>query len=338
MSEVLINGPSQIFVERRGRLVRAAARFASRQDLDALLCSVAQLAGRPLDAAHPVLEGHLPDGSRVEAVVPPAAPDGPLVAIRRFPAAGLGLEQLVRCQSLTPAAAELLRALVSTKKNILVAGGTGSGKTSIVSALCALSSEGERIVVLEDTPELPIAGDHVVRLVTCPGDARGAGRVTIRDLLRAALRLRPDRIIVGEIRGGEAMDLIQAMTSGHGGGLSTVHAACPEDALRRLETLALMSGVDIPLFALRSQIASAIDVIVLVARTRDGRRAITTISAVTGSDASAGYGVCPLFETKPGEAGALVPTPALVEWLPVLRGARGDTAARREAARARGQS
>jgi pilus assembly protein CpaF len=319
VSEVLINGPSQVFVEQHGRLVRTSARFASRQELDAALRSIAQLAGRPLDAAHPVLEGHLPDGSRVQAVVPPAAPDGPLVAIRRFPVTRLGLGQLVERRALTAAAAELLGALVAARKNVLVAGGTGSGKTSLVSALCSAVADGERIVVLEDTPELPLVGQHVVRLLTCAGDARGSGCLTIRELFRTALRLRPDRLIVGEIRGGEAVDLIQAMSSGHGGCLSTVHASSPVGTLRRLETLALMGGIELPLPAIRVQIAAAVDVVVLVARTREGRRAVTSISAVTGSDGSGAYTLSTLFDTAPRAGAELAPTAALAAWLPALQ-------------------
>lgn len=289
VSEILINGPSDIFIERKGKLEFTGARFASVDALLAALRNIAQFAGRRIDDEHPILEAWLPDGSRVEAVCPPAGLDGPHVAIRRFSRDTLTIERLVSSGSLTADAASLLETLVVAKKNLIVAGGTGSGKTSMLNALSSFVPDGDRIVVIEDSRELQLQKRHVVRLEARPADARGRGRVTIRDLFKATLRLRPDRIVVGEIRGGEALELVQAMTSGHGGCMSTVHATYPSDALNRLETMALMSDVDLPLFALRAQIASAIDLIVQTARIADGSRVITHLTEVGSYDAERGY-------------------------------------------------
>jgi pilus assembly protein CpaF len=306
VSEVLINGPFQIFVERGGRLTRTKARFSSRASLDAALRNIAQYAGRPLDSEHPILEGHLPDGSRVQAMIPPASPDGPTVAIRRFSRDRLTIARLIDGGALTADAADFLSELVSAKRNIVVAGGTGSGKTSLLNALSSFVPPDERIVVLEDVRELDLAGDHVVRLLASGGDRRGRGRLTIRELFKASLRLRPDRIVVGEIRGEEAVDLVQAMTSGHGGCLSTLHATHPIDSLRRLETMALMSGLELPLAALRAQVASAIDVIVQTARFRDGKRGVTDIVEVVGTDDGGDYQLSELFTRGPSGTGNLV--------------------------------
>ncbi|MGC4089341.1 MAG: CpaF family protein [Polyangiaceae bacterium] len=280
VSEVMINGPTQIFVERRGRLELTGARFESSEALESALCNMAQYAGKRIDASMPILEGRLPDGSRVEAVLPPAAPLGPFVAIRRFSLEALTVDKLVDGGSLTPDAARALSVLVASKFNILVAGGTGSGKTSLLNALSSFIPGGERVVVIEDSRELQLQQGHVVGLQARPADARGRGAVTVRDLFRATLRLRPDRIVVGEIRGGEALDLIQAMTSGHGGCLSTLHATYPHDTLSRLETMAMMSDVQMPLAALRVQLASAVDLVVQTARLSDGSRKVTHITEV----------------------------------------------------------
>jgi pilus assembly protein CpaF len=289
VSDVLINGPLEVYVERRGRLAHSPIRFPSYTALDAALRSLAQYAGRPLDADHPILEGHLPDGSRVEAIIPPAAPNGPVVAIRRFARERLTIEHLVEAGALSRAAAGFLRIAIEAKRNVLVAGGTGSGKTSLLNALSSFIPATDRVIVMEDARELTLEGEHVVRLLARPGDGEGRGRVTIRDLFHAALRLRPDRLVIGEIRGAEALDVIQAMTSGHGGCLSTLHAASPADALRRLETMALMSGVELPLFALRAQIASAVDLVVQTERNREGHRRVTHVTEVVGVHAERGY-------------------------------------------------
>lgn len=322
VTELLINGPSNIFVERKGKLVRLNAKFGSSDALMSALRVIAQYVGRPLDVEHPILEGRLPDGSRVEALLPPVAPDGPSVAIRRFSKDKLTLAKLLEFGALTQDAAEMLRSLVECRRNIVVAGGTGSGKTSMLNALSAFVPAGERIVVIEDARELQLQRDHVVQLEARPADAKGKGAISIRSLFKATLRMRPDRIVLGEIRGGEALDLIQAMTSGHGGCLTTVHASYPIDTMNRLETMALMGGVELPLLALRSQLASAVDFIVQTARLRDGSRKVTHLSEVVSVDPVHGYRLNDLFafdSAAPTNALKLLPTGILPECLPLIR-------------------
>jgi pilus assembly protein CpaF len=325
VSEILINGPTEIFFERRGKLTKSDCRFDSPDRLLSALRVIAQLVGRPFDEDFPILEARLPDGSRVEALIPPISPDGPSVAIRRFAKDRLTLGKLLELGALTPDAAGTLRALVGAKQNIVVAGGTGSGKTSLLNALSALVPDGERLVVIEDARELQLQQEHVVQLEARPPDARGKGQVTIRDLFKATLRMRPDRIVLGEIRGGEALDLIQAMTSGHGGCLTTVHATYPIDTLNRLETMALMGGVELPLVALRAQLASAVDIIVQTARLPGGRRVVTHITEVNGIDPVHGYRLKDLFACLPTKQGGessispLEPTGALPECLGLLQ-------------------
>lgn len=298
VSEVMINGPDQIFVERKGKLYLTDARFSSREALTAALRNLAQYVGRHIDEHRPILEARLPDGSRVEAVLPPAAPDGPMVAIRRFAKETLTIDRLLQFGSFTPDAAQLMHAIVAVKQNIIVAGGTGSGKTSMLNALTGFIPEDERIVVIEDTREVQCQQPHVVQMEARPPDARGRGTVSIRDLFKATLRMRPDRIVVGEIRGAEALDLVQAMTSGHGGCLSTVHATYPTDTMNRLETMAMMSDVQMPLNALRAQVASAVDFIVQTSRLRDGSRCVTHIAEVQGYEPDRGYQLANVFERK----------------------------------------
>lgn len=322
VTEILVNGPGGIFVERGGRLVRTTASFGSAEALLSALRLIAQYAGRAFDEAHPILEARLPDGSRVEALLPPVAPDGPSVAIRRFSKERLTLEKLLAFGALTADAAELLQAFVVCKRNIVVAGGTGSGKTSLLNALSALIPEEERVLVIEDARELQLQREHVVQLEARPPDPRGRGAVTIRDLFKASLRMRPDRIVLGEIRSGEALDLIQAMTSGHGGCLTTVHATYPIDTLNRLETMALMGGVELPLVALRAQLASAVDIVVQTSRLRDGSRRVTHITEVCGLDEHDRYRLRDLFTlvSDPGGRSGfrLRPTGALPACLPLL--------------------
>jgi len=298
VSEVMINGPDEIFVEKKGRLHKVDARFPSHDALMAALRNLSQFMGRQLDVHHPILEARLPDGSRVEAIIPPAAPDGPSVAIRRFFKDTLTIEKLLEFGSLTRDASQALRAFVACKQNIIVAGGTGSGKTSLLNCLSSFAFPEERVVVIEDARELQLQLPHVVQLEAQEADPRGRGKITIRDLFKATLRMRPDRIVVGEIRSGEAIELIQAMTSGHGGCLSTVHATYPHDTLNRLETMALMSDVEIPLVALRAQIASAIDFIVQTARQIDGSRSVSHITEVLGYDHQDGYQLADVFVRK----------------------------------------
>lgn len=303
VSEIMINGHDEIYVEKEGRLQLTPNRFASEHDLMSALRNLSQFVGRELNSQQPILEARLPDGSRVEAVIPPAAPSGPLVSIRRFRRQQLTLERLVELGAVSVNTALLLRSAIERKHNIIVAGGSGSGKTSLLNALASLASNDERVVVIEDSQELQIRLPHVVQLESQPPDVCGRGAVTIRALFRATLRMRPDRIVIGEIRGGEALDLIQAMTSGHRGCLSTVHATLPLDTLSRLETMALMSDVDVPLNVLRVQIASAIDTIVQVSRCSDGSRYVTHIAEVLGYDRKAGYRIRHSFEHPIGDGG-----------------------------------
>lgn len=317
VSEILINGPHAIYVERAGKLTKTELRFASEGALLAALRVLAQYVNRPFDREHPILEARMPDGSRVEAVHAPVAHGGAHVAIRRFSHDRLELDALVASGTLTHGAASWLRALVESRHNVLVAGGTGSGKTSLLNVLSAFIPADERTVVLEDARELQLRGEHVVQLESRPADARGRGAVTLRELLRAALRLRPDRIVLGEIRDGAALDLVQAMTSGHGGCLSTLHASHPADALARLETMALMADVALPLRALRAQVASAIDIVVQLDRLRGGARVVTHVSEVQGLDAQGGYRLDDVFARD--ASGALVQTGASADLLSRVR-------------------
>lgn len=280
VSEIMINGPTVIYAERRGAITRESSTFGGSRALMSALRAVAQYTGRTLGVEHPILEARLPDGSRLEAVLPPIAADGPVVSIRRMQRGALTLDELVQRGSLSDRGRAVLRALVEKHRNVLIAGGAGSGKTSVLGALCAILPRDERVVVIEDARELSLDHAHVVQLEARPPDARGQHAVTVRQLFKATLRLRPDRIIVGEIRGGEALELIHAMTSGHDGCLGTIHASSPLDALHRLETLAAMSDVQLPLAALRAQIGSAVHAIVQTARGSSGKREITEVVAV----------------------------------------------------------
>lgn len=289
VTEVMINGPGKIYVERRGKIEKVKETFPHVKSLYAALRSAAQYVGKHVDDERPLLEGRLPDGSRLAAVLPPSGNGGPYVAIRRFFREKLTVDRLIELESLTPDAAELIETLVACKQNVVIAGGTASGKTSMLNAVSAFIPEDERVVVIEDSKELQLQRDHVVTLEARPPDANDRGAVSIRQLFHITLRMRPDRIVIGELRGGEALDLVQAMTSGHGGCLTTLHATYPRDVLSRLETMALMSDVALPLPAMRAQIASAIDVIVQVARLRDGTRKVSHISEVGGFDLDRGH-------------------------------------------------
>jgi pilus assembly protein CpaF len=313
VSEVMINGHDEIYVERGGRLERTAARFDSPHALEAAVRNIAQYVGKTVGPEQPVLDARLPDGSRVCAVLPPASRHGISVSIRRFPKERLTVEQLVRYGALTPAGRDFLDLCVRVKRNIVVGGGTGSGKTSLLNALSSFVPAAERIVVIEDSSEVRLQQPHAVYLEARPPDAKGRGAVPIRELLRATLRLRPDRIVVGECRGGEALDLIQAMTSGHGGSLSTVHATWPHDTLHRLETLCLMSDVELPLVALRQQVASAVNVIVQTSRLNDGSRAVTHIAECVGLDEEGRYRLAMLFERRGGRLRATAQQPTFAD-------------------------
>lgn len=299
VSEILINGVADIFVERRGKLERADTRFASREDLNSAARSIAQFSGKRLTPEEPSVEARLPDGSRVQMIQPPASRSGLCISIRRFLREHRSVNDLVSQGSLTREALSLLQAAVSLQKNVIISGGTGTGKTTMLNALSEYFADHERVLVIEDTNELQIRKEHVVYLEVTKPDRFGRGGATIRELFRSSLRMRPDRIIVGECRGGEALDMIQAMTSGHSGSLSTVHANTPYDALNRLETLALMSDIDMPLRPLRSQIASAVDIIMQIARfRRTGRRRVVEISEVRGLNEQGQYVIESLYKLE----------------------------------------
>jgi pilus assembly protein CpaF len=326
INDILINGASQIFIERKGTLELTGAKFENGEELMAALRNVAQFVGKSVDEHRPILEARLPDGARIEAVLPPAAPDGPCVAIRKFPPTALTVERLVEMGAMTPLAAATLKALVAAKMNIIVGGGTGTGKTSMLGALSSFIPTKERVVVIEDSKEVQLQRLHVIYLEARPPDPKGRGQVTIRDLFRTTLRMRPDRIVIGEIRGGEALDIIQAMTSGHGGCLSTLHATQPRDTLTRLETMSMMSSVEMPLSAIRSQIASAVNIVVQVGRLSDGTRKITHVSEVLGFDAASGsYRIQDIFareytgEREGRVESMLAPTGILPECFPQMR-------------------
>jgi len=280
VDEVMVNGPDSVYVERRGKVEHSAARFDSEADLMHAIERILAPLGRRVDEASPLCDARLADGSRVNVVIPPLSLSGPCLTIRRFRREGFSLRDLVTNGTVPAPAAELLALAVAGRASILVSGGTGSGKTTTLNALSGAIPGGERIVTIEDAAELALRQRHVVRLESRPSNLEGSGEVTIRQLVRNALRMRPDRIVVGEVRGGEALDLLQALNTGHDGSLSTVHANSPSDALRRLETLALMAGVGLPHAAVREQVASAVDLVVHQVRRGDGSRAIESISEV----------------------------------------------------------
>lgn len=280
VSEILINGPDQVYVERKGRLEEVPARFVSEPALKAAAANIAKSVGRILDEMHPRLDARLPDGSRVHAVIPPLSRLGTVIAIRKFKKDTLTIERMQAFGSVDERARRLIRALVLLHKNVIVSGATSSGKTSVLNALSSFIPDNERVLVIEDASELQLQQRHIVPFETRKADKNGQGEVTIRDLIHSALRLRPDRIVIGEIRGGEALDLLQALNTGHAGSMSTIHANSPLDALSRIETCALLSGIDIPLSALRAQVASAIGAVVHTARLSDGSRKVVSIAEV----------------------------------------------------------
>jgi pilus assembly protein CpaF len=302
VTEVMINGPSEIYIERSGRLTKVPETFESTDALTAAARNIAQFSGKRLTADTASVEARLPDGSRVHIVQPPAARKGMCISIRRFSKQKLNLKQLVTRGALTAECAEFLGVAVRLKKNIIVSGGTGSGKTTLLNCLSAMIPSNERIIVIEDSTELQLQQDHVVPFEAQASDRYGKGGVSIRELFKGSLRMRPDRIIVGECRGGEALDMIQAMSSGHGGSMSTCHADTPRDALTRLEIMGLMGGVDLPLVALRSQVASAVNFIVQVTRAADGVRRIVDVTEVLGVDENNRYQIQAVFSFAAREA------------------------------------
>jgi pilus assembly protein CpaF len=284
VSEVMVNGPNQIYVERRGQLSAASARFTNDESLMRVIERIVTPLGRRIDEGVPMVDARLPDGSRVNAIIPPLSLVGPILTIRKFSRQRLSMERLVDLGSLTPQMCDFLRVCVKFRKNILVSGGTGSGKTTFLNALSESIPVSERIVTIEDAAELRLVQPHVLSLEARPPNVEGRGEITIRDLVRNALRMRPDRIIVGECRGGEALDMLQAMNTGHDGSMTTGHANSPRDLLSRLEVMVLMAGMDLPVRAIREQISSAVDIIVQQTRFSDGRRRVTSIVEVDGME------------------------------------------------------
>ena len=284
VSEVMVNGPKKIFVERGGKVTKSGITFDDDDHVDRIIDRIISPLGRRVDADSPTVDARLPDGSRVNAVIRPVAIDGPCITIRKFKKDKLTVEQLVAFGSLTQNMGDFIRACVLAHLNIVVSGGTGSGKTTLLNVLSSFIQENERIITIEDAAELQLQQDHVLRMETKVANVDGRGAVTIRDLVKNSLRMRPDRIIVGECRGGETLDMLQAMNTGHDGSLTTLHANTPRDALSRMETMVLMSGMDLPLKVVRQQIASAVDLIIQQTRLKDGARKVTAITEVVGME------------------------------------------------------
>jgi pilus assembly protein CpaF len=284
ITEIMVNGFDQIFVERSGRIFPVDARFADEQHLRRVIDKIVGQVGRRVDELSPMVDARLPDGSRVNAVIPPLSVDGSLLTIRKFPADPLTADDLVAFGTITPAATHFLAACVQARLNILVSGGAGAGKTTTLNVLSGFIPADERVVTIEDSAELHLRQAHVLRLESRPPNIEGTGEVTIRDLVRNSLRMRPDRIIVGEIRDAAALDMLQAMNTGHDGSLCTVHANSPRDVLSRIETMVLMAGVELPVQAIREQVSSAVDLIVHISRTKDGSRRMTQVTEVVGME------------------------------------------------------
>lgn len=284
ITEIMVNHFQQIYVERRGRLELEDARFSSEEQLRRVIERIVSRVGRRIDESSPLVDARLEDGSRVNAIIPPLAVNGPSLTIRKFGQVPLTVRNLIDFGTLSTDMAHLLDACVKARLNIIVSGGTGTGKTTLLNVISGFIPNNERIVTIEDAVELQLQQEHVVRLESRPANIEGKGAVTIRDLVRNSLRMRPDRIVVGEVRGGEALDMLQAMNTGHDGSISTVHANTPRDAIARLETLVLMAGLDLPLRAIREQVASAVDLIVHLTRLRDGTRRVTHVTEVQGME------------------------------------------------------
>jgi pilus assembly protein CpaF len=284
ISDILINGPKNIYVERRGKLEKTAVEFRDNKHLLQIIDRIVSRVGRRVDEVCPMVDARLPDGSRVNAIIPPLALDGAAVSIRRFGANPLKLEDLLNYKAFTPEMVMLLEGAIKARLNVIVSGGTGSGKTTLLNTLSSFIPNHERVVTIEDAAELQLQQEHVVRLETRPPNIEGKGAVTATDLVRNALRMRPERIIIGECRGPEALDMLQAMNTGHDGSLTTLHANTPRDALARLETMIMMSGFEMPMRAMRQQISSAVDLIIQASRLQGGPRRVTYITEVVGME------------------------------------------------------
>jgi pilus assembly protein CpaF len=280
VTEIMVNGPHDVWLERNGHLQKTAVRFDDESHLRRIISKMVAEVGRRVDEGSPMVDARMPDGSRINAVIPPLSLSGSLLTIRKFGSERLGVDDLIRFGTLTPETAELLERCVEARLNILISGGTGSGKTTLLNALSTAIPDTERIVTIEDAAELRLSQRHVLRLECRPSNIEEGGEVTIRDLVRNSLRMRPDRIIVGEVRGAEALDMLQALNTGHDGSLSTVHANSTRDALARVETMVLMAGYDLPLRAVRQQVTSALDLIIQLERMHDGSRKVIAISEV----------------------------------------------------------
>ena len=308
ISEIMINGPQEIYIEEKGNLTRVKETF-SNEKLDAAVLNIAQYVGRRVSHEEPYLDARLPDGSRVAVLLEPCSRKGTAISIRKFAKESLTIEKLMGFGSLSEDMALFIRTAVELKKNIVVSGGTSSGKTSLLNVLSSLIPNDERILTIEDSAELQLVQDHVLPMETKPPDKKGRGAVTIRDLVKVSLRMRPDRVIVGEIRGGEALDLLQAMNTGHSGSMATLHANNPVQALARLETLSLFSGVEIPMMALREQVSSAVDLVVQACRLSDKSRKVTHISEVGHLTESGSYQMNDIYKfvrTGTGEDGKII--------------------------------
>nr|WP_166264816.1 CpaF family protein [Marinobacter caseinilyticus] len=284
VSDILVNGTAPIFVERHGKLEQTRLRFSSDRHLLTIIDRIVSGVGRRIDESSPMVDARLKDGSRVNAVIPPLAIDGPMLSIRRFSVDKLTAENLVELGAMPEEVSRLLEAAVKSRLNVLVSGGTGSGKTTMLNVLSSFIPHNERIVTIEDSAELQLQQPHVVRLETRPPNIEGRGEVSQRDLVRNSLRMRPDRIIIGEVRGGEALDMLQAMNTGHDGSLTTIHANTPRDALTRIESMVAMSGINLPAKPLRAQIASAIDVVLQLERQEDGKRRLVSVQEINGQE------------------------------------------------------
>jgi pilus assembly protein CpaF len=284
VSDILVNGAHQVYIERAGKLESTGVRFNDDAHLLNIIDRIVSKVGRRIDESMPMVDARLQDGSRVNAIIPPLAIDGPVLSIRRFGRDTLTMEDLIRLGSISHSIVDVLKAVVLARLNVMISGGTGSGKTTLLNVLSSYIPERERIITIEDSAELQLRQPHVVRLETRQVNVEGRGQITQRDLVRNSLRMRPDRIVVGEVRGAEALDMLQAMNTGHDGSLTTVHANSSRDALSRIETMVAMSGVQFPIAALRAQIASAIDVIIHMERHEDGRRRITSVQEINGME------------------------------------------------------